>query len=485
MTRSAASAVLSITILVTGAVVTGCSDESPRSPTTPTGAVLSAVHVDGPVFRDEMGRQVLLRGYNARVQGIFDVTFDDGRITLEDIPPFVEADAQRFEELGLNVLRLPVNWSGLEPHPLQYGDAYMARIEATLELGRQHHFYVLIDMHQDAFSKEIGEDGAPLWAIVPHPTMLLQGPLNDLNDRRAASQTLRAFGTFFNNRLATDGRPLQDAFVAAVQQLVRRFKGHPALAGYEAFNEPVLTDDGLLDAFHARFAAGVHSIDPEAAVFFEPIAFRNQMDAARIATAPWSHGPGVYAPHIYTAIFSAPNDGWASEDPTILAPSMEAAAGEAAAWGTPLFVGEYGTDQSAERGHRWLGAELDLQDRFLASSTIWVWRETGSWGLRTGAGEERALTAHTVSRPFPRAVAGDLLAITRPAPGGLRVRYRATPQSSAQPHEVSVSSASLSNYEIRCDGTPTVAQRFTGRATFTCPPGDGEHSFEVIGTPAE
>src|SRR5262249_7295728 len=152
------------------------------------------------------GRQILLRGYNARVEGIFDVTFDDGRIPLEEIPPFVEDDAQRFEQLGLNVLRLPVNWSGLEPHPQAYNEDYMRRVDAVVALGLRHHFYVLIDIHQDAYSKEFAEDGAPLWAIVPPPPMLLQGPLDDLESRRISGPVLRATNSFFSlsNKAATD-----------------------------------------------------------------------------------------------------------------------------------------------------------------------------------------------------------------------------------------------------------------------------------------
>jgi endoglycosylceramidase len=460
------------------------------TPTATAAPILSPseflpVRVEGTAFRDAMGRQVLLRGYNARVEGIFDVTFDDGRIALEDIPPFNDDDARRFEELGLNVLRLPVDWSGLEPHPLQYSEPYMQTVDAVVELGRQHHFYVLIDMHQDAYSKEIGEDGAPLWAIEPPPQMLLQGPLTDLDSRRASQQVLLAFGKFFNNQPAADGRPLQDAFVAAVQQLVRRYTGNPAVVGYEAFNEPI-ANDAQLDAFHARLAAGVHAIDPQAAVFFEPNSFRNQTDSARIPTTPWANGPGVYAPHIYTTVFSPPGDSWASEDPSVLTASVENAAHEAAAWGTPLFVGEYGIDQSIARGHLWLAAELDLQDQFLASSTIWVWRETGTWGLKAADDSERTLTVQTVSRPNPRAVAGDLVAIERPAAGHLVVHYRATDATANLPHEVSVSPAYLTRYEIRCDGMPVAVSAVSGRAQFTCPAGaDGsEHNFEVVGATA-
>src|SRR5262249_9103254 len=172
-------------------------------------------------------------------------------------------------------------------------------------------------------------------------------------------------------------------------------------------------------------------------------------------------------------ICSPPGDGWASEDPTVLAPSVEAAVQEAAAWGTPLFVGEFGTDQSLDRGHRWLEAELDLQDQYLISSTIWVWAETGTWGLRDANGHERAATAYTVSRPYPRAVAGDLLSIERPDSGHLRVHYRATGAVADQAHEISVSAAHLTDYEVRCDDAPVEVVRHSGRAQFHCPASAG------------
>ena len=464
-------------------LVAGCGGDDPSS--TGNSDELTAVHVEGTTFRDARGRQVLLRGYNARVENIFDVTFDDGRIALEDIPPFDENDARRFEELGFNVLRLPVDWSGLEPHPLQYSEAYMRRIDTVVDLARLHHFYVLIDMHQDAYSKEFGEDGEPLWAIVPPPPMLLQGPLTDLDQRRLSMPVLEAGVNFFANVPALDGRPLQEAFTAAVQQLVRRYVGNPAVVGYEAFNEPIiLFNDPILDAFHQRFAAAVHAIDPRAPIFFEPTALRNQSDRARVPTAPWPNGPGVYAPHIYTTVFSPPNDSWASEDPSMLSASMTAAAQEAAAWGTPLFVGEFGIDQTLERGPLYLMAELDLQDQFLASSTVWVWRETGYWGLKDADGVERDATVQAVTRPYPRAVAGDLLAIERPAPGALRVRYRANDRIAGQPNEVGLSSAQFSDYEIRCDGVAVPFVRHTGRGEFSCPGGSGERTFDVIGKSA-
>lgn len=146
---------------------------------------------------DSHRREVTLRGVNARADGIFDVTFDDGRLPLEPIPNFDDGDAARMEGFGFNLLRLPLSWSALEPEPGRFDDAYLDRVAAVVDVCRAHGVLVLLDLHQDAFSKEIGEDGAPRWVLDlllgPNNYPYLGGPLTDLDARRFAPATLEAF----------------------------------------------------------------------------------------------------------------------------------------------------------------------------------------------------------------------------------------------------------------------------------------------------
>lgn len=53
------------------------------------------LRVDDGRLVDQRGREVTLRGVNARVEGLFDVTFDDGRLPLEAIPTFDKGVAYR------------------------------------------------------------------------------------------------------------------------------------------------------------------------------------------------------------------------------------------------------------------------------------------------------------------------------------------------------------------------------------------------------
>ncbi len=440
-----------------------------------------AVHVAGGVFRDGMGRQLLFRGYNAKVMNVFDAQFDDGRTPNETFPDFDEASAAKFEELGFDVMRLPINWSAIEPKSRKYADAFFAKVEVVLDMARRHHFRVILDMHQDAYSKEIGEDGAPLWAIVPPPAQLLNGPSDD--SRRTSPEVLAAGFDFFANAQATDGRALQDAFVTVVAMMAQRWSQDPVVLGFEAFNEPVVLHQDELDAFHVRLADSLHVIDKDAPVLFEPVATRNQFDQALKPAAPFADGPGVYTVHIYTGIFS--NVDYAS-DWNNLRPSMVNAVAEAAAWGTPLFISEYGCDQTTTLGPQWISHELDLQDEMLASSTAWAW-EPGAWGIRDLDASQNIVykpqTVAIASRPYPRAVAGDLVAIEHPSHDRMIVHYRAYDAVATLAHEVSASADWFPNgYAIACDGAPAQnVVKSTGRATFTCPYSAGDHTFEITG----
>jgi endoglycosylceramidase len=473
-----------IAALAAGLSVASCGSSARPVPAPPASRTdPDAVHVVGRTFRDGRGRQLLFRGYNAKAAPVYDVTFDDGRTANATFTDFSATFAARLEQLGMNALRLPVNWSNFEPFPLAYSDAFLARIETVLQLAHAHHFYVIIDMHQDAYSKEIGYDGQPLWAIVPPPTVLLSGPVT--TDRTLTGPALTATASFFANvPTVVDGRLLQDAYVTAVERIVTRFLGDPAVLGYEAYNEPFVLRSTQLDAFHQRFADGIHSVDRDAPMLFEPESIRNQLDSAITPEAPLSHGPGAYSPHVYTDIFSNPQDNqWASQDPSVLAPSMAAANGEATAWGTPLFVTEFGCDQRTPQGPGWISAELDLQDKYLASSTIWELSDEGGWGFYANDGSEQPRTSSVVSRTFPRAVAGDLVSIERPAPGHMLVHWRQTAETAGLPHEVSMSSDYATGYSVLCDGAPVAFDAAVGRATFTCPDKAGDRTFEVVGIP--
>lgn len=421
------------------------------------------LRADGGHLRDEQGRVAVLRGINARVEGVFDVTFGDGRVPLETIPGLTAEDCTRMRELGLDMLRLPINWSGVEPSPGVYDEAYLARVDAAIECAANAGLLVVVDLHQDAYSKEIGEDGAPLWAIQPPPTELLGGPLTDLSARRVSPQVQAAFRTFFD---PADTSGLQAAFAAMIGHVAARYATHPAVIGFELFNEP---DTGTveLDAFHRRAGQAVRDVAPGKLVFFEPPALRNFTDFIPTPREPFPIAGAVYSPHIYTYVFQS--DQTAFEQATLdeLEASVRSARDEAAAYATPLFIGEFGVAPvDAAANVRWMQSQSQLHDRYFASSAFWVWKEQsqGRWGVfdfddATGAWTERPLVVGWLSRVRVARIAGTPATLDSSATGDA-VRLEMLPGSALDvPHVVYVPERFAATTSVRCDGAEVTAPR--------------------------
>ncbi len=453
------------TLLLGAGVALGliaCGDNAAAPRTAP-------LYADGPHLRDDRGRIALLRGVNARVEGVFDVTFDDGRVPLEDIPPLTAADCARMRALGLDVLRLPINWSGIEPERDVYDEAYLQAVDAAIDCAGDAGVLVLVDLHQDAYSKEIGEDGAPLWAIQPPPDMLLEGPLDDLEARRGSAQVARAFETFF---AIGDPSGLQAEFRDMLAMVAARWAEHPAVIGFELYNEPVIGQPEV-DAFSFEAAAAVRAAAPRKLVFFEPTAVRNLFDFVPEADAPFPVSGAVYAPHIYTYVFGANQTPIEQLEPEDLEPSMRNARAEADAWETPLFIGEFGIGPDTVNSDLWMNVQAELHDKYLAGDAFWVWKESSqaSWGVHDWDGTtwtERPQVVAWLSRVSARRIAGEVIEnrwdrTTR----ALRLEVEG---AGDVPHEVYVPEDAAATFVARCDGETLAAARdaATGLISVVC-----------------
>ncbi|MHB1785794.1 MAG: glycoside hydrolase family 5 protein [Acidimicrobiales bacterium] len=198
-------------------------------------------------------------------------------------------DLAQMRSLGFNFIRLAVSWSQLEPNPGTYSTTYISRIAQVVGWAREQGIYVLLDMHEDNYSRFTPQtapvslpplltpttpsgnhaDGAPPWAVmgdgVPGRAVEGQGELN------AYAET--AFTNFWLNRVPTDpatgaplpqgeapGPGLQDHYIGAMAALATRFKANSTVAGYEIMNEPLpgllaapgVFDQGYLYPFYRR-----------------------------------------------------------------------------------------------------------------------------------------------------------------------------------------------------------------------------------------
>jgi endoglycosylceramidase len=440
-------------------------------------APAARLHVEAGALVDGAGRQVLLRGVNARVNGLFDVTFDDGRVPLEEIPPFTADDcAFLAEDIGLDLLRLPVNWSGIEPEPDAYDAAYLDRMGALVDACDAVGVVSIVDLHQDAYGKDIGEDGAPLWAIEPPPAELLEGPLTseELAARRLSPEVLAAFRSLYaNTPLSTTGEGATDAYADMAGHLADFLRDHPGAVALELHNEPVpLGDQAALDAFHDAVTTAVRAAHPSLPVVFEPDALRNITDEAPVET-PFPFGDAIYGPHIYTDVFE---DGWASEDTGDIQASVAAAAQEAVDHDAHLFIGEFGNDPRTERGALYIDTCLDAFDAHQASWAIWLYEEHSqdSWGLWDEGevahtrGALREAAADQLARPYPVAVDGRLTELAWDA--GSRTLTVGLEGAGEGRHVVAAPARTWpGGVAVTCAGAPVdEVEVASGRARFAC-----------------
>jgi len=236
------------------------------------------MHIDGPHFKDEEGRTLLLRGVNLggsskvpfrpdgstyRREGFF----DHRNVSFVGRPfPLEEADEHfaRLREWGFTFLRFLVTWEAIEhAGPGIYDEEYLDYLYAVVRKAGEYGIELFIDPHQDVWSRMSGGDGAPGWtfevigmdvtrftetgaAIVhavhgdPFPRMIW--PTNYSKLAAATMFTLFFGGNDFAPQLKVDGEPVQEYlqrhYINAIKKVASRLRDLPNVVGYDTMNEP-------------------------------------------------------------------------------------------------------------------------------------------------------------------------------------------------------------------------------------------------------
>jgi endoglycosylceramidase len=228
--------------------------------------------------------------------------------------------------------------------------------------------------------------------------------------------------------------------------------------GFEIFNEPTV-GQAEIDLFHFQAAARLREVAPGKLVFFEPTAVRNIFDFVPEADAPFPTSGAVYAPHIYTFVFAASTEPLENLEPDDLEPSLEAARREAAAWETPLYIGEFGLGPDTPNADLWMGVQAELHDLHLAGDAFWLWKEhvQASWGVHdhdpeTDTWTERDQVVRWISRVHAARIAGVPVANRYDrVTGGLRLEIEPG-SAGGLAHEIYVPERAALGFAMSCDG---------------------------------
>jgi endoglycosylceramidase len=352
-----------------------------------------------------------------------------GRSKFAPFLPFDDpACFDRLASWGWNAVRLLVMWEGLEPERGIYDDAYLDALKALAVAAGERGLYVIVDFHQDLFSRGLGGDGAPSWATeATKPSE----PGRAWFFRYLTRPTVgRAFERFWRD---DDG--LRTSMLACMGRVMRVMSEVPAVIGYDAFNEPMGTVSALLGGALERqslpefYDACIRlrdEIDPTRLLFIEPSPFAAFGAPVRL---PRMSAPNlVFAPHLYdaAAIVGARYVPMLSLFPLSLQ-RIERAARRIE---TPLLIGEFGVLNGVRGGARMMEDECRLLDRAFASWTVWHYNPTDiDWNdedasIVTPSGGDRPWTGALV-RPYPRALAGEPIRWESGDDGPWKLSYRA------------------------------------------------------------
>lgn len=530
---------------------------------------LHVEHVAGqtPFIADEQGRMVLLHG--AIPAGLIDfwsgpdanvtdpppyypidpAAYDGGRCPANSsviaAPPLCGADIQQMAALGFNSVRLPLSWSLLEPERGKFNERYIDRVAQVVGWARADGMYVILDMHQNAYSRYIGRTtgssllggeapylryytGAPAWATITDglPSVWFKS----LNYQREVNPAVfEASNNFWYNRAG-----IQDEYIATVAHLMNRFKDDSTVAGISVFNEPWPGwnmspgfDDLLLFPFYRRIVdaitglhdglpcptgvfmpapcgyqdLGVH--DTRHLVFLDSGLLREVTDfPTHLGLSVSSYPNLVYGIHAYTHIYtvdhllngSTPPDQasypWGGYDQ-----SYSWAEKEARAVGAALFVTEFGNDPQYDSIE--LKSQLREQEMHLTGFAYWTWMENcGSppYGVFDGidcnskdaqrsSGCIRASRVELLARVYPEVSSDpELTYMYDPSNGSFTMHANG---KFGEPPTVIVVPANVTgsiSVAGAVAGEPSIDQSASGR-TVTVYPGGGAFTISVAAAP--
>ena len=210
------------------------------------------------VFRDGVGREVILRGWN--VSGNSKLA-QSGFLPFRSIEDANASLAAMTTRTGANAVRFVIAWEGTNPTVDQVDSAYLDALIAQVRVAISYRLYVLLDFHQDLFSRYLFApdaphtgNGAPLWVIraggygqefCPECVAWAQHSTMGTSVRAAA----RDFWT--NRTVHTDqgDRAVQDSFLAQLGATLAYIRQHLSadewafVLGVDPWNEPI--DGGL------------------------------------------------------------------------------------------------------------------------------------------------------------------------------------------------------------------------------------------------
>ena len=210
--------------------------------------------IDGYAANEEAMREGLLEVLGEEKYNLFFNNFYESY--------FTEPDAEYIHSLGLNLIRIPINYHLFEDdmNPRVIKEGAFKYLDKVIKLCAKHQIYTIIDLHA-------------------YPGFQNQHWHSDNPTHKA---------------LFWKHKDFQDRALHLWEVIAERYKDQPWLAGYDLMNEPADPTGKIVFPFFKRLRDAVRKVDPNHILFLEGNTYATDFD---IFTEVWDNV--VYTNHDY------------------------------------------------------------------------------------------------------------------------------------------------------------------------------------------
>ncbi|WP_376795049.1 glycoside hydrolase family 5 protein [Thermogemmatispora sp.] len=268
---------------------------------------------------------------------------------------FGPEDARFIASLGLNLLRIPINYRHFESdmEPFVINEEGFRHLDRVVNLCAEQGIYTILDLHA------------------------LPGYQNQ--DWHSDNPTHKAL--FWKHR------HFQDRTVHLWQALAGHYRDHPWVAGYNPMNEPGDPSGELIEPFYRRLYEAIREVDPHHIIFFDGNRYSQDF---QMFHEVWPNT--VFTAHDYAEpgfIYGGPYPGYTDGqyfDAGVLEEVFLKRTAFMRETGTPIWIGEFGPVYRGEpeadaMRYQLLRDQLEIYQRYGASWAIWTYKDIGLQGL--------------------------------------------------------------------------------------------------------
>lgn len=184
---------------------------------------------DNLVIRDKYGRQRIFRGENLCFKK---------PMPLHLVRKFLLNRLEHTKMAGVNIIRLGVTWELIEPQENKYNLELIKILHDFVKRCEHNHIEIMLDMHQDLFSRKFFGDGMPKWvideSIKPQHYMAIWA-----EGYFYMNCVQQAFNDFWQNK-----NGVWQKFIKMWQFYRSNFDDCTNIIGNDFLNEPFITDNG-------------------------------------------------------------------------------------------------------------------------------------------------------------------------------------------------------------------------------------------------